>query len=73
MTSVLEHKPAPVLDRYEQVKAGVMAGTLKPSVRSLQAAFGGSTDRAREDLGRLKAERLIEDRGRGLGYRLAST
>ena len=71
--SVPEPKPAAVLDRYEQVKAGVMAGTLKPSVRSLQAAFGGSTDRAREDLGRLLAEHLIEDRGRGLGYRLAST
>ena len=66
-------KPAPVPDRYEQVRAGVMAGTLKPSVRSLQAAFGGSTDRAREDLGRLLAEHLIEYRGRGLGYRLALT
>lgn len=61
-------KPAPVPDRYEQVRAGVMAGTLKPSVRSLQAAFGGSTTTAREHLNRLHDEGLIQDMGPGRGY-----
>lgn len=65
-------EPAPVLDRHEVIRAAVLDGSLKPSVRAIQAVHGGSTTTAREHLGRLLEAGLIENQGPGLGYRLAT-
>ncbi len=65
-------EPVRVLDRYEAIRAAVLNGSLKPSVRAIQAAHGGSTTTAREHLNRLLDAGLIENQGPGLGYRLAA-
>lgn len=62
--------PVAVPSRFEQVRAAVLGGTLKPSVRAIQAAFGGSTEPARQALVQLCAEGIIDDLGPGRGYRL---
>lgn len=51
--------------RYERVKAAVLEGSLKPSVRSVQSAFGGSTLSARRYLHQLAVEKVLEPSGRG--------
>ncbi|MEC5213291.1 hypothetical protein RCH06_001837 [Polaromonas sp. CG_9.5] len=51
--------------RYLRIKSAVLAGSLKPSVRSLQAAEGGGTLVARRYLQQLAAERVIERAGQG--------
>lgn len=51
--------------RYHRIKSAVLAGSLKPSVRSLQAAEGGGTLVARRYLQQLAAERVIERAGQG--------
>jgi hypothetical protein len=63
---------APVLDRHEAIRAAVMNGALKPSVRAIQGAHGGGTLAARNDLNRLVDAGLIENQGPGLGYRLTA-
>lgn len=70
--SVPKAEPAPVLDRHEAIRAAVLDGSLKPSVRAIQAVHGGSTTTAREHLNRLLEAGLIENQGPGLGYRLAT-
>lgn len=65
-------EPVRVLDRYEAIRAAVLNGSLKPSVRAIQAAHGGSTTTAREHLNRLLDAGLIENQGPGLGHRLAA-
>jgi hypothetical protein len=62
----------PVPDRYQVIRQGVIAGELKPSVRSLQARFGGSTTTARQHLDRLHDEGVIQDMGTGRGYALVA-
>lgn len=69
--SVPKAEPDPVLDRHEVIRAAVLDGSLKPSVRAIQAVHGGSTTTAREHLGRLLEAGVIENQGPGLGYRLA--
>ena len=64
-----ETEPIPALDRYESIRAAVLDGSLKPSVRAIQAVHGGGTGRARDDLGQLLVEGLIESQGKGMGYR----
>lgn len=51
--------------RYTRIKSAVAAGTLKPSVRSLQQAEGGGTLAARRILEQLAGEGLIERAGQG--------
>jgi hypothetical protein len=51
--------------RYERVKAAVLAGHLKPSVRSVQAEEGGGTLVARRYLQQLAADGVIERSGQG--------
>ncbi len=51
--------------RYERVKAAVLQGSLKPSVRSVQSAVGGSTLSARRYLHQLATEKVLEPSGRG--------
>jgi hypothetical protein len=51
--------------RYEQAKAGVLEGSLKPSVRSVQRAVGGSTSSAQDYLRQMSNEKLLEPFGRG--------
>lgn len=51
--------------RYSRIKAAVMTGTLKPSVRSLQEAEGGGTLAARRYLEQLASEGVIERKGQG--------
>lgn len=63
---------APVLDRHEAIRAAVMDGTLKPSVRSIQTVHGGSTTTARHHLNRLHDEGVIQDMGTGRGYALVA-
>ena len=63
---------APVLDRHEAIRAAVLDGSLKPSVRAIQAVHGGSTTTARHHLNRLVDAGLIENQGPGLGYRLTA-
>ena len=61
-------EPATVLDRYEAIRAAVLDGSLKPSVRAIQAIHGGSTTTARQHLNRLHDEGVIQDMGTGRGY-----
>lgn len=63
---------APVLDRHEAIRAAVLDGSLKPSVRAIQAVHGGSTTTARHHLNRLHDERVIQDMGTGRGYALVA-
>jgi hypothetical protein len=65
-------EPVTVLDRYEAIRAAVMNGTLKPSVRAIQAVHGGSTTTARHHLNRLHDEGVIQDMGTGRGYALVA-
>ena len=51
--------------RYERVKAKVLAGQIKPSVRSIQSAEGGSTLIARRYQQQLAAEGVIVRNGQG--------
>ncbi|OGB70433.1 MAG: hypothetical protein A2486_07115 [Burkholderiales bacterium RIFOXYC12_FULL_65_23] len=57
-------------DRYQRLRAGVLAGQIKPSVRALREAGGGGTDTVRRYLQRLAAEGVITKEGQG--YTLAS-
>ena len=57
--------------RYERVKTAVQAGSLKPSVRSIQAVEGGGTAVARRYLDQLADEGVIVSMGQGRGYKLA--
>ena len=51
--------------RYELVRAGVIAGTIKPSIRGIQAAEGGSKDVVGRYIKQLAADGLIVPHGRG--------
>ena len=51
--------------RYNRVKSAVTAGTLKPSVRAIQAGEGGGTLVVRRYLHKLAEEGLIVQKGRG--------
>jgi hypothetical protein len=62
----------PVLDRHEAIRAAVLDGSLKPSVRAIQAVHGGSTTTARHHLNRLHDEGVIQDMGTGRGYALVT-
>jgi hypothetical protein len=57
-------------DRYQRLRAGVLAGQIKPSVRALREAGGGGTDTVRRYLQQLAAEGVITKEGQG--YSLAS-
>lgn len=59
---------APTDTRYQQARAGVLDGSIKPSVRALHAAIGGSTVSIRALQQRLLREGVIERNGQG--YRL---
>lgn len=59
---------APTDTRYQQARAGVLDGSIKPSVRALHAAIGGSTVSIRALQQQLLQERVIERHGQG--YRL---
>ena len=61
---------APTDTRYQQARAGVLDGSIKPSVRALHAAIGGSTVSIRALQQQLLQERVIERHGQG--YRLNS-
>ena len=51
--------------RYVRIRSALVAGTLKPSVRSLQQSEGGGTLAARRILEQLAGEGLIERAGQG--------
>jgi hypothetical protein len=51
--------------RYERIRAGIEAGTIKPSVRAIQAAEGGGTAAVRACLKRMERDGVIERTGRG--------
>lgn len=51
--------------RYNRVRAGVAAGSLKPSVRAIQAAEGGGTLVVRSYIKQLAADGVIVQAGRG--------
>lgn len=55
--------------RYRRVRAAVKAGRLRPSVRAIKLAEGGSDETVRGYLAQLEREGLIERSGRG--WRLA--
>lgn len=59
---------APTDTRYQQARDGVLDGSIKPSVRALHAAIGGSTVSIRALQQRLLREGVIERNGQG--YRL---
>lgn len=59
---------APDDARYQRLRAGVLSGHIKPSVRAMHAAVGGSTLAIRDYQQRLAAEGVIERHGQG--YRL---
>ena len=52
-------------DRYQRLRAGVLAGQIKPSVRALREAGGGGTDTVRRYLQQLAAEGVITKEGQG--------
>ena len=56
--------------RYKRIKAAVKAGTLKPSMRAIQRAEGGSQDVVLDYLRQLETEGVIVKTGRG--YALAT-
>lgn len=56
-------------DRYQRLRAGVLAGQIKPSVRALREAGGGGTDTVRRYLQQLATEGVIAKNGQG--YTLA--
>lgn len=51
--------------RYRRVRAAVKAGRLRPSVRAIKLAEGGSDETVRGYLAQLEREGLIERSGRG--------
>jgi hypothetical protein len=51
--------------RYKRVKSAVSAGSLKPSVRAIQAVEGGGTLVVRRYLQKLAEEGVIVPKGRG--------
>lgn len=51
--------------RYERVKAGVLAGQIKPSVRGIQAAEGGGKEVVSRYIKKLAEDNVIEREGRG--------
>ena len=51
--------------RYERIRAGIVAGTIKPSVRAVQAAEGGGTAEVRACLQRLERDGLLVRAGQG--------
>lgn len=55
--------------RYQRLRTAVLAGHVKPSVRAMHAAVGGSTLAIREYQQRLADEGAIQRHGQG--YRLA--
>lgn len=55
--------------RYQRLRTAVLAGHVKPSVRAMHAAAGGSTLAIREYQQRLADEGAIQRHGQG--YRLA--
>ena len=57
--------------RYRRVRAAVKAGRLRPSVRAIKLAEGGSDETVRGYLAQLEREGLIERSGRG--WRLATS
>ena len=59
---------APADVRYQRVRTGVQQGHIKPSVRAMHAAVGGSTLAMRDYQQRLVAEGVVERHGQG--YRL---
>jgi len=51
--------------RYERVKAGVLAGQIKPSVRGIQAVEGGGKEVVSRYIKKLAQDNVIEREGRG--------
>lgn len=51
--------------RFKRIKAGVMAGKIRPSIRGIQAIEGGSQDVVLDYLKQLEADGLIIRKGRG--------
>ena len=51
--------------QYQRVRHGVLAGAIKPSVRGIQAQFGGGTEVVRRYLLRLEAEGVTVRVGQG--------
>lgn len=51
--------------RYQRVRSGVMAGTIKPSTRGIQKVEGGGTRTVRGYLAELEREGLIQRHRRG--------
>jgi hypothetical protein len=56
--------------RFERVRKGIEAGSIKPSLRGIHAAAGASQEVARRYLVELAKAGVIEQEGRG--YRLAT-
>ena len=57
-------------DRYQRIRAGVLAGSIRPSVRAIRDAGGGGTETVRRYLQQLAAEGAIVKEGQG--YALAT-
>lgn len=51
--------------RYERIRAGIEAGTIKPSVRAVQAAEGGGTAEVRACLQGLERDGILVRAGQG--------
>jgi hypothetical protein len=51
--------------RFKRIKAGVMAGKIRPSIRGIQAVEGGSQDVVLDYLRQLETEGVIVRAGRG--------
>lgn len=68
--TVVEHTQQET-GRIDRVRAAILAGELKPAVRSVQAFERCGTAVARRCLSELSAAGVIVDIGRGRGYRLA--
>ncbi len=51
--------------RYERIRAGILAGTIKPSVRAVQAAEGGGTAEVRACLQGLERDGILARAGQG--------
>lgn len=58
--------------RFVRVREGIKAGQIKPSLRGIYAAEGASQEVARRYLLALEQAGVIEQAGRGKGYRLAA-
>jgi hypothetical protein len=51
--------------RFKRIKAGVMAGKIRPSIRGIQLVEGGSQDVVLDYLRQLEADGVITRKGRG--------